>query len=139
MDLQKALQIAKEANLDLIEMAPTAQPPVTRIMDWGKFQYQQEKQARQVKQKRQETKTIRFGLKIGEHDLKIRAQQVDKFFKNGHKVRIEIILRGREKSRKEIAQEKLNYFLTLIAQPFTVEQETKSQPKGLTMIISSPK
>lgn len=137
MSLQNALQLAKEQNLDLIEISPTAKPPVARIMDWGKFQYQQEKQERQAKQKKpQELKTIRFGLKIGKHDLEIRAQQSDKFLKAGNKVKIELRLKGREKQYQKLAQEKLNYFLTLISQSFKIEQEIKKQPQGLTMLIT---
>lgn len=136
MSLQEALKLAKEQGLDLIEIAPTAKPPVARIMDWGKFQYQLEKQARQTKQKNQQTKTIRFGLKIGAHDLKIRAQVGDKFLKAGHKIRIELPLRGREKAHYELAQQKLKLFLSLIRESFQTEVEIKKQPKGLLTLIT---
>lgn len=138
ISLEKALELAGQQGLDLIEIAPTAKPPVARIMDWGKFQYQLEKQNRQAKQKQknQETKIIRFGLKIGENDLKIRAQQTNKFLKAGHKIKIELPLRGREKAHFELAQKKLNYFLSLINEPFQIELETKKQPKGLVTLIS---
>lgn len=137
MNLQDALKLAKEQDLDLIEISSTAKPPVVRIIDYGKFQYQQEKQERQAKPKNpQELKTIRFGLKIGKHDLEIRAQQSNKFLKAGNKIKIELRLRGREKQYQKLAQEKLNYFLTLINHSFKIEQEIKKQPQGLTMLIA---
>ena len=141
MNLDEALKLASERGLDLILIAQTANPPVTRIMDWGKFQYEEEKQARKEKQKVKggEVKIIRFGLKISEHDLVIRAKKADEFLEEGHKVRVEIFLRGREKAHPEIARVKFDHFFTLITKPFKQEQEMQKKPQGFSALIIQSK
>ncbi len=134
----EALQIAREREVDLVEVAPLANPPVCRIMDYGKFQYQQSKQDRlsKSKQKKIEVKGIRIGIRTDEHDLDFKKNQAEKFLKKGDKVKIEIILRGREKARKDLARNSLALFMKSIAIPHAVEQEIKSFPGGLNAIIT---
>lgn len=138
MDSFSALQIAREHGVDLVEVAPLANPPVCRIMDYGKFQYQQSKQDRlsKAKQKKIEIKGIRIGIRTDEHDLDFKKTQAEKFLKKGDKVKIEIILRGREKARKDLARNNLNLFIKSIAIPHAIEQEIKSFPGGLNVIIT---
>lgn len=130
--------MAQEKGLDLIEIAPNVRPPVCRIMDYGKYQYQKSREERKqkAKQKKIEIKGIRIGLRTGQHDLEIKAKQANKFLEQGHKVRIEMILRGREKALLEMAKEKLNQFIELISPEIKMEQEIKKQPRGLSMLVA---
>jgi len=107
-------------------------------MDYGKYQYQKSRQERQkrAKQKKIEIKGVRIGLRTGRHDLEIKAKQAEKFLSRGHKVKIELILRGREKAHSDLAKEKLDDFIKLISEEIKVDQEIKKQPRGLNMVIS---
>ena len=133
--------MAKEEGLDLIEIAPNAKPPVCRIMDYGKFQYQKSRKEKlqKSKQKRTEIKGVRISPRIGQHDLNFKAKQAEKFLNQGHKVKIEMILKGREKGLLDIAREKLNKFIEIIELETTFEQEIKRQPRGLFVIITKNK
>jgi len=133
----EAIQIAREREADLVEVAPLANPPVCRVMDYGKFQYQQSKQDRlsKAKQKKIDVKGIRIGIRTDEHDLDFKKNQTEKFLKKGDKVKIEIILRGREKARKDLARNSLETFIKSIMTPHSIEQEIKSFPGGLNVII----
>ena len=132
MTPQEALQIAREHELDLVEVAPLANPPVCRIMDYGKYQYQQSKLDRnsKAKQKKVEVKSIRIGIRTDEHDLEFKKNQAEKFLKRGDKVKIEIILRGREKAHQDLARKNLEDFIKMISLPFNVEQPVKRFPGG---------
>jgi translation initiation factor IF-3 len=101
---QEALQVAEDSGLDLVEISPNADPPVCKVVDWGKYNYQQTKQ-RQKNRKSTKTldmKQMRFGLKIGQHDLDIKMGKVAKFLQAGHKVKITVFYRGREQAHKEL-------------------------------------
>lgn len=138
MPTQEALKIARERGLDLLEIAPNVKPPVCRIMDYGKYQYQQEKAARQqkAKSKQTEVKGIRLTFKISDHDMEIRAKQADKFLSEGNKVKIDLVLRGREKSLKDFAREKMDKFMKLIQSPHKIDTPPKTLPSGISIIIS---
>ncbi|MCX6764060.1 MAG: translation initiation factor IF-3 [Candidatus Moranbacteria bacterium] len=133
----EALQIAREQELDLVEVAPNAQPPVCRIIDYGKYQYQQSKQERtsKSKQKKVDLKGIRIGLKTDDHDLDFKKNQAEKFLSKGNKVKIEILLRGREKAHQDLARQNLAEFIQLIKFPHISEQEIKRFPGGFNTII----
>lgn len=137
MPVTDALRIAKERSFDLIEIAAQAQPPVCRIMDFGKFLYKKEKEERVAKarQKTIEMKGVRFGLKTSSHDWELKVNQIEKFLNHGNKVKIELVLRGREKANQDFAKQRLEEFLKLITLNFRIEQEIKKGPRGLTMII----
>lgn len=137
VETSQALKLAQDKGLDLIEIAPNIRPPVCKIMDHGKYQYQKSKEQKQqkTKQKKIETKGIRISLRIDKHDLETKAKQANKFLEQGHKVRIEMILRGREKGLFEMAKEKLNQFVELISSEIKIEQEIRKQPRGLSVII----
>lgn len=98
------MQIADERGLDLVEISPDADPPVCKIVDWGKFNYQRTKQLQKNRKtaKTLDMKQMRFGLKIGQHDLDIKMGKVAKFLNVGHKVKITVVYRGREQAHKEI-------------------------------------
>jgi len=138
MTPQQAIAIAKENGLDLVEVSPKAQPPVCRIMDFGKFQYQKSRQERQnkSKQKKFEIKGIRLGVRTDDHDLNFKRNQTEKFLKKGNKVKIEIILRGREKAHQDLARTNLINFLKSIITDYKVEQDIKRFPGGFNVIIT---
>jgi translation initiation factor IF-3 len=133
-----ALALAKEQELDLVEVSPQAKPPVCRILDYGKFQYQQTKQIQQAKakQKKVETKGIRIGLHTDTHDLEFKRGQAEKFLTKGNKVKAEILLRGREKALPDKAKTALQNFLKTITIPYTIEEEMKRFPAGFHVIIT---
>jgi len=138
-DLEKAIQIARDQGLDLIKVTDKVDPPVCKIDDYGKFVYQEKKKERQQKVKRVgELKNLRLGFNISEHDLETRAKTAEKFFKKGYKIRVEIILKGREKAHSEFAKEKIKRFLEILEKltPFKVERELKKESRGLTIIIT---
>jgi translation initiation factor IF-3 len=101
---QEALQAAEERGLDLVEISPSADPPVCKVVDWGKYNYQQTKQRQKNRKssKSLDMKQMRFGLKIGQHDLEIKMNKVAKFLQAGHKVKITVFYRGREQAHKEL-------------------------------------
>ena len=137
MTPQEGTQIARERMLDLIEVSPNAEPPVCRIMDYGKFQYQQAKQqqASQAKQKKIDTKEVRLGLRTGEHDLNFKHDQTEKFLSKGDKVKIEIILKGREKAHQDLARNILQDFVAKVTIPIRVEEPIKRFPGGFNILI----
>lgn len=138
MNIGQALQMAREKELDLVEIAPKAQPPVCKIMDYGKYQYQQSKQDRlnKAKQKKTGVKGIRIGIRTDTHDLEFKKDQAEKFLKKGDKVKAEMILRGREKAHQDLARKTLSDFLKTISIPYKVEQEIKRFPGGFNVIIT---
>ncbi len=138
MEPSVALQMAREQDLDLVEIAPIAKPPVCKIMDYGKYQYQQSKLDRvnRDKQKKIDTKGIRIGFKTDVHDLLVKQTMAEKFLKKGQKVKIEIFLRGREKAHQDLARKNLENFMKTITVPFKVEQELKRYPGGFNTVIT---
>ncbi len=138
MSSSQALALAREKELDLVEVSPKAQPPVCRIMDYGKEQYKQSKQQRlaKAKQKSTETKGIRLGLRTDKHDLSNKQNQIEKFLKKGNKVKIEIVLKGREKAHQDLARENLKNFLGQIETPYKIEEDIKRFPAGFNVIIA---
>lgn len=137
MDVPKALDIARGKGLDLIEIAPKAIPPVCRIMDYGKYLYHKAKQDRiqKAKQKKVEIKGIRLSVRTGQHDLEFKAKKVKDFLDTGDKVKIDMVLKGREKAHFDFAEEKLKGFLALLG-TLKYEQALKRTPQGLVVIIS---
>lgn len=104
MSKQEALQAAEERGLDLVEISPNADPPVCKVVNWGKYNYQQTKQRQKNRKSTKvlDMKQMRFGLKIGQHDLDIKMNKVAKFLQAGHKVKITVFYRGREQAHKEL-------------------------------------
>jgi translation initiation factor IF-3 len=134
----EALALAKQKMLDLVEVAPNVVPPVCKIMDYGKFQYQQSKQKRiaQAKQKKVEIKGIRMRVQTEEHDRQFKQDQIEKFLKKGNKVKIEIVLKGREKAHADLARTNLQEFLKTIITPYKMEEEIKRYPGGFNVLIA---
>ena len=106
MDIRDAMRMSQEQNLDLVEVAPTETPPVCRVMDFGKFQYDENKKRRESKKKqvKVEVKECKFRPKIGDHDFNVRIRRAVKFLGKGDKVKLTVMFRGREHAHPEIAE-----------------------------------
>lgn len=133
MTTQAALRLAQESDIDLIEVSPKANPPVCRLMGYGKWQYLQSQKTK--KQKNLETKIVRLTFKIGDHDRDVRAKQTSKFLHKGHKVKIEMQLRGREQAFKPQAREIIMKFVEGIPDA-VVDQSVSIEGGRLSALIS---
>jgi translation initiation factor IF-3 len=131
--------MARERNLDLIQVTEKVEPPVCKIEDYGKYLYREEKKNRSMKkQKGGELKGIRLTYNISLHDLETRAHQAEKFLNKGDTIRVELTLRGRERALQDFAKEKMNKFLEILNNiiPIKIEKGLKREARGLIMIIS---
>ncbi len=138
METGKAIALARERGLDLVEISSKTTPPICKIIDKGKYLYQKEKKEKIQKSKQRrsgEIKEMRIGFTTSEHDLIIKARQVEKFLKENDKVRIEIRLKGRERSFGDLAKEKLEKFLSFITVEYNKEEEIKKSPSGMNLTI----
>lgn len=134
---EEALLMAQKRGLDLIEIAPTAKPPVAKITSFDKFRYQKEKEFKKqrVGQKTSGLKQVRITARAAKNDLEIRAKKADEFLSEGHKVEIMLVLRGREKYNKEWARYKLGEFLKMITAPYKTASEPKFIGRGFVVQI----
>lgn len=139
MSTSEALSKAREMGLDLIEISPKANPPVAKILSYDKYRYQQEKvvQAQRKKQKKVEVKGIRLSVRIGQHDLAFKAGTADKFLSRGDKVKVDMLLRGREKANIDFAVEVIKKFLAAVKTPYNIEQEPKRLGSFITVVIAA--
>lgn len=132
-----ALRMAAEAEMDLVEVSPKAAPPVCRIMNYGQYEYKQEKLARKAKtsQKKVELKGLRLTFRMGEHDMETRKNQADKFLIKGNKIKLEMHLRGREKAHHDLARGIMKDFVSSLSQRVTIEDDIKRMGGKLFMVI----
>lgn len=139
MSLREALAAAEEAGLDLVEISPNANPPVAKIVNWGKYQYQKMKDQQRNRKlaKASDLKQMRFGLKIGQGDLEVKLRKVRKFLEEGHKVRIQVTYKGREMAHKEIGYELIEKITTLLEEVAIVEQKPQMAGRNLSVVIRS--
>lgn len=140
--LDEAVKKATDANLDLIEISPNANPPIAKIMDYGKFQYEQKKKQKEAKAKSHvtETKIVQVKIGTGEHDLNLKAKRVSGWLKDGHRVKIDLFLWGRYKYMEfNFLKERLERFLNLIIEDYKVADNIKKSPKGLSVILERGK
>lgn len=138
LSLSEALAKAEELGLDLIEISPNAEPPVAKIMDYGKFQYQQSKKQKEAKARAHVTETKTLQVKIGtsEHDLELKAKNASKWLKEGHRVKIDLFLVGRSKyADMTFKKERLDRILTLISEEYRLQGEPLKSPKGLSVVL----
>ena len=137
----EALEAAAEAGLDLAEIAPNADPPVAKILDWGKYRYEQGKQLAKSRknQKQVEIKEVRIGLKIGQHDLDVKLNRARKFLAQGDKVKISLRFRGREISRPQLGRDILDRVMEAISDVAVQEQAPIMTGRDLNMIIGTRK
>ena len=137
---QEAISLAQERGFDLVEIAPQQNPPIAKIMDFGKWLYEREKAERKkAKGGKTEVKTIRIGLATDNHDLEVKARKVDEFLKQGNKVQLELLLRGRQIVMKELGKQKIKKFTEFIKEPFEQEGNIKIQGRNLSLIIKKQK
>ncbi len=135
---EEARKRAEEASLDLIEIAASAHPPVVRIMDYGKYQYQKEKDARDAakKQKNVELKAVRVGFNASAHDMELRAKKTDELLEEVGRVQIDFILKGRAKYLdRNFISGRLAIFLNLLTVPYKRATDPRKGPRGLTLIL----
>ena len=139
LPLAEARRLADEAGVDLVEISPNANPPVAKIIDWGKYQYQKmkEQQKNRKKAKASELKQMRLGLKIGQHDLEIKLRKIRKFLASGDKVKIMVFFRGREMAHKELGFELINRIITMLEDDAVVEQKPQMAGRNLSTTIRS--
>jgi len=138
LSLSEALVKAEALGLDLIEISPNAEPPVAKIMDYGKFQYQQSKKQKEAKARAHVTETKTLQVKIGtsEHDLELKAKNASKWLKEGHRVKIDLFLVGRSKyAEMGFKKERLDRILTLISEEYKPTGEPLKSPKGISVTL----
>ena len=141
MTPQDALKIARERNMDLVEVSPTAQPPVCRIMDFGKYLYQQEKREREAKkhQKVITVKEVKFRINVDDHDYETKKNHALRFLEEGDKVKATIFFRGREMTRTGLGRELLQRLIKDIGNRAIVENMPRQEGNTLHAILAPPK
>ena len=139
MPLKDAINAAREAELDLVEISPDANPPVAKIIDWGKYQYQKMKDQQKSRRatKTADLKQMRFGLKIGAGDLDVKLRKVRKFLADGHKVRNQVVYKGREMAHKEIGYDMIDKIVNQLEEEAVVEQKPQMAGRNLSVVIRS--
>ena len=137
MSGRDAQLMARDAGLDLVEISPNANPPVVKIIDWGKYQYQKMKEQSRAKKKAKssELKQIRLGLKIGENDLNIKVRKVLELLEDGDRVKIMIVFRGREMAHKEIGTELMNRIIEKLGDQVIVDGKSQMSGRNLTFMV----
>lgn len=136
MPRDEAIETAQEEGLDLIEIASQADPPVAKIMDYGKYKYEQQKKRKKQKTKSTETKVVQVKIGTSEHDLELKAKRASKWLKQGHRVKLELYLRGRAKGLgRDFHKERMDRFLKFLTEEYKITEGPKKGPKGLYMIL----
>ena len=135
---KEAFKIAMDKNLDLVKIAPQAVPPVCRIMDYGKYRFEQAKREKEARknQKTIEIKEVRLSLKIDTHDFNTKANNAIKFLKNGNKVKVSVRFRGREMAHPELGQENIKRFIDAVSEYGAVDKPPKMEGRSLAVFIS---
>ncbi len=139
MKTSEALQLALDKGVDLVEVSPNAQPPVVKLLDFDKYRYQQEKAAQEAKKKVKKVtvKGIRLSVRIGQHDLEFKAKKANEFLGEGHKIKLDVQMRGREQAHPELAFDLIKKFPTLLQVPHVIESGP-SRMGGMVSIILAP-
>jgi translation initiation factor IF-3 len=138
MKIEDALALAQEQEVDLVEVSPLAKPPVVKLLNFDKYRYQQEKLAQEARKKVKKItlKEIRLSVRIGDHDLNFKAKQAVEFMTEGHKVKADVRMRGREQAHPELAFELVKKFLSLITLPYNTEAGPTRMGHTVSIIIS---
>ncbi|KAB1631863.1 translation initiation factor IF-3 [Pseudoclavibacter caeni] len=138
VSVNRALRLAREAGLDLVEVAPRSKPPVAKLMDYGKFKYEAAQKAREARrnQTNAQLKEIRFRLKIDSHDYETKKGHVIRFLKAGDKVKVMIMFRGREQSRPEFGYRLLMKLADELKEYATIEFKPRQDGRNMTMVLA---
>jgi translation initiation factor IF-3 len=138
LPIEEALALAQERDLDLVEVAPNERPPVCRIMDYGKYKYQQAKRSQEAKKRQKviQTKEIKMRPKTEEHDYQFKTRHAHRFLEEGHKVKVTVLFRGREMDHTELGQLMLDRIITDCKNVSTVEQHPKFEGQTLTLVLA---
>lgn len=138
LEVDRALAIAQEAGLDLVEVAPMARPPVARIMDYGTYKFEQAKMARQAKKKQHviHLKEVKFRPGIDEHDFDTKTRHARRFLEEGNKVKVTLMFRGRQITHPELGKQVVDRVAQLLADISKVESDARLEGKAMTMILS---
>ena len=141
MSSKEAYMLAKEADLDLIKIAPTAKPPVCKIADFGKFRYEQTRREKEAKKKQKvtEVKEIRLSPNIDDNDLTTKANQARKFLEHGDKVKASLKFRGREMAHMANGKEILDHFAELLADVAAIDKAAKLEGRNMIMFLTQKK
>lgn len=136
--IEEALEAARQRDLDLVEVAPNAQPPVCRLLDYGKFLYEKQKREREARktQKQAEVKEIRLRPKTGEHDIAFKTRRMRSFLGEGSKVKVRVHFRGREITHPEIGKELLDRVAETLSDVAVVEQAPAMEGRTLLMLLA---
>ena len=137
MRLQDAIRKAQELGLDLVEVAPTAQPPVCRIVDFGKFKYEMAKQEKDKKGATSRLKEIKFRVNIDQHDYETKLRHAEEFLDKGNKVRVQLQFRGREMAHQELGMQLMEEIKRDLVSMANVEQEPKAMGKSVVMTLAA--
>ncbi len=138
LDVETALAAAQEQGLDLVEVAPTARPPVVRIMDYGKFKFEQAKMARVAKKKQHviHLKEVKYRPGIDDHDFDTKTRHARRFLEEGNKVKVTLMFRGRQIAHPELGREVVDRVATELTDIAKIESEPKFEGKSMTMILT---
>jgi len=137
MSSKEAQLKAREAGLDLVEISAGANPPVVKIIDWGKYQYQKMKEQSKAKKKAKssELKQIRLGLKIGENDLNIKIRKINESLEDGDRVKVMLVFRGREMAHKEVGVDLMNKIIEKLGDQVIVDGKSQMSGRNLTFMV----
>ena len=138
MQTRDALRLAEERHLDLVEVAPKARPPVCKIMDFGKYRYEQQKRDKEARKKQKVVtiKEVKLRPNIEQHDFDVKLKNAQRFIEEGNKVKVTIMFRGRELSHPEIGSTVLDKIAKALGDTVSVERAAKLEGKNMTMILS---
>lgn len=141
MQIRDAVMLARQRELDLVEIAPTAQPPVCRIMNLGKYMYEQNKKAQKARKKQKvvQVKEIKFRPKINEHDYQFKKKHIERFVGDGHKVKAVIMFRGREMAHPEIGRRILERLMDELKELIDIERMPRQEGNNMIAIFASKK
>ena len=137
MPTEKAMELAAEKKLDLVNISPNAKPPVCKILDYGKYRYELQKKEKEAKKKQKTTqvKEIRLSTFIEEHDINVKANTASKFLKDGDKVKVSLRFRGREKDYKDKGMAVMETFAKVVSEVGIVEKQPLFEGRSLTMVL----
>ncbi len=141
MPTREALRIAREKDLDLVEVSPNSNPPVCRIMDFGKYKYQMQKKLHEAKKKQKtiEVKTVKVRPRTDEHDMQVKIKQVKRFLEKGNKVKAVVMFRGREQAHVELGEAQLLKIFEAVKDIAEMERKPKKEGRDMIMILAPKK